>query len=175
MKSAKCRNSRTDNLINPFVRGILDFWKSVACWTVRAGNEQNLFKVMAISTALAFGALLASLESLRSGVAGFSFQVSLRTLLAFLVGGGMALGYWRVVLKSGDAVRRTGLVAGTVLLVLLGIGAFLYPLRFVSRDKLPDILVGLGLAACALSIVGGLLWLAHKFLSQDSSSQDEKE
>src|SRR5260370_847196 len=71
---------------------ILDFWKSVACWTVRAGNEQDLFKVMALSTALAFGALLASLESLRSGAAGFSFQVSFRTLLAFLVGGGIALG-----------------------------------------------------------------------------------
>ena len=140
-----------------------------------AGNERNLFKVMALSTALAFGALLASLESLRSDAAGFSFHLSLRTLLAFLVGGGIALGYWRVVLKSGNAVRRTGLVAGTVLLVLLGIGAFLYPLRFVSRDKLPDILVGLGLAAGALSIVGGLLWLARRFLNRDSASQDEKE
>jgi|SRR5579859_1715602 len=140
-----------------------------------AGNERDLFKVMAVSTALAFGALLASLESLRAGAAGFSFQVSLRTLLAFLVGGGIALGYWAVVLRSGAAVRRTGLVAGTVFLVSLGIGAFLYPLRFVSRDKLPDILVGLGLAACALSIVGGLLWLVRRFFSQDSASQEEKE
>ena len=130
---------------------------------------------MAFSTALAFGAALASLESLRRDAGGFSFQVSLRTLLAFLVGGGIALAYWLVVLKSRAASQRSGLVVSTVVLLLLGVGAFLYPLRFVSRDKLPDILIGLGLAACALSIVGGLLWLAHRFLSRDSSNQDEKE
>jgi hypothetical protein len=135
---------------------------------VNAGNERDLFKVMAISTALAFGALLASLESLRSGPEGLTFQVSFRTLLAFLAGGGITLGCWRVIIRSGAVVRRTSLVAGTILLALIGIGAFLYPLRFVSREKLPDILVGLGLAACALSVVGGLLWLVHRFLSRDS-------
>ncbi len=142
---------------------------------MNANNEKDLFKVIVFSTALAFGALLASLESLQSSPAGFSFQVSFRTLLAFLAGGGIALGYWKVVLKSGAAVRQTGLIIGTVFLVLFGVGAFLYPLRFVSRDKLPDILVGLGLATCALSLVGGLLWLSHKFLSEDTKSQDDKE
>src|SRR5579862_1998246 len=112
-----------------------------------ADNEKDLFKVIKFSTALAFGALLASLESLRSSAGGFSFQLSYKTLLAFLIGGGIALAYWAVVLRCGAATRRTGVVVGTVLLALFGIGAFLYPLRFVPRDKLPDILIGLGLAA----------------------------
>ncbi|HWY78609.1 MAG TPA: hypothetical protein VN281_23540 [Verrucomicrobiae bacterium] len=140
-----------------------------------ASNEKDLFKVMKFSTALAFGALLASLESLRSSPAGFSFQLSYKTLLAFLIGAGIAMAYWSLVLRCGAVARRTGVVVGTILLALFGIGAFLYPLRFVPREKLPDILIGLGLAACALSGVGGLLWGARRFLNADSQATEEKE
>jgi protein-S-isoprenylcysteine O-methyltransferase Ste14 len=143
--------------------------------TMAPKNEQDLFKVMVFSTALAFGALLASLESLRSNATGFSFQVSFRTLGAFLVGAGVALAYWRLLFNSSSAARRTGMVIGTVLLALMGVGAFLYPLRFVSREKLPDILIGLGIAVCALSLVAGLLWSVHRYLDADSAREEQRE
>jgi hypothetical protein len=125
------------------------------------------FKIASLGTALGLGAAAASTASLRSSPVGFSFQLSPATFIAFAVGAAVGLIYWRLVANNSKAARRASL-----LIALAGVGLFLYPLRFVPAGNLHDLIIGLILAACALSIVGFLLWRVKRFLDTDSKQTD---
>jgi uncharacterized membrane protein YeiB len=129
---------------------------------------------MVFATALAFGALVASLEALRGSPAGLSFHVSIRTLVAFLIGAGVAVACWKLMDSGNSSTQRAGRIIGVAVLVATGLAGLLYPLQFVARDKLPDILIGLAIAVFALSLVGALLWLVHRFLDADTSREEQK-
>ena len=139
-------------------------------------NQQRLYPIFTFSTALAFGCMLATLEALRPAPAGFSFELSYKTLIAFLAGGAIAFPLWHLILNGTHLGKRNlTLVTGgmVVLLLVLGVGAFLYPLRFVPRDKWPEIRTGLVTAVCALSGVACLLWGVKRFV--DSDEREERE
>jgi hypothetical protein len=123
---------------------------------------------MVFGTALGCGAMAASLEALRAGSAGFYFALSWRTGIIFACGAALILWVWKIVLDESDTPRQrmARRVAKGLLFASAG-AAFLYPLRFVPKSKLPEIAMGLGLAACALSIVGFLLIRARRFLEAD--------
>src|SRR4051794_11560672 len=126
-----------------------------------ADRQQLLYRVVTCSTALGFGCMFASLEALRPSPTGFSFEFSLRTVIAFAVGGAWVFPFWRFLFKNSSASGRKMKIiwaVGFAALAVLGIGAFLYPLRFVPREKLPEIRTGLITAFFALSGVVGLLW-----------------
>jgi hypothetical protein len=53
--------------------------------------------------------------------------------------------------------------AAFAIVVLIGVGGFFYPLRFVPSEKMSQIFGGLGLAVIALSVVAGLLLMARRF------------
>lgn len=139
-------------------------------------NQRRLYPIFTISTALAFGCMLATLEALRPDAAGFSFDVSYKTILAFIAGAAIVFPIWRVVLNgSRFGKRNIRFVIGSeiALLALVGVGAFLYPLRFVPREKWPEIRVGLLTAVVALSCVGGLLIGVKRLLDSDELPEDE--
>jgi hypothetical protein len=62
-----------------------------------------------------------------------------------------------------------------VIVLVLGVGAFLYPLRFVPRDKWPEIRIGLITAVCALSGVACLLWGVKRFVDADERENENEE
>lgn len=135
-------------------------------------NERDFFRIASVSTALAFGAMVASVESLRRDAAGYSFQLSVGTAVAFAVGAAAGWLYWNLVARNAARRSTASLRAASLLLVLAGVGAFLYPLRFVSPENLADILKGLALDTVALGLVGVILWRIKRFLDQDSATRD---
>ncbi len=131
-------------------------------------NERDVMRIMIWGTAIAFGFLAASLQALRPNTSGFTFQVSVLTLLAFTVGVGIVIVFWKIILnRSGGARQKSRRIMAELVLLLVGMGAFLYPLRFVPTEKLPDMLTGLITAVCALSLLGCLLVMMGKFLESD--------
>jgi hypothetical protein len=133
-------------------------------------SSRDFFRIAAACTALGFGAAAASAASLRSSPTGFSFQITAGTFIAFAIGAAVALLYWKLVASNSKSARRS-----SVLLALAGVGLFLYPLRFVPAGNLHDLMIGLILATCALSIVGFLLWRVKRFLDTDSQQADAAE
>jgi hypothetical protein len=136
-----------------------------------AKNERDIQRIIKLGTAIGFGCMVASLEALRSNPGGISFQITWRTFAVFALGAAAMFPFWRVVfnLVSGNR-QRSRHVWAALLVLLIGIGAFLYPSRFVPAEKLRDMYIGLAIAVCALSIVAYLLITIGKFLERDSQN-----
>jgi hypothetical protein len=132
-------------------------------------DERLFFGIVSYSTALAFGGMLASLEALYNDTSGFSFHFSVGTLAAFAIGFAVGLIYWRIV--SLDAAGGASLLlrASSFLLLLGGVAAFLYPLRFLPAEKLHEVLQGLTAAVVALSLIALMLWRLKIFFDQDAA------
>ncbi len=133
-------------------------------------SSRDFFKIASVGTALGLGAAAASTASLRSSPTGFSFQLSIGTFVAFVVAAAIGLSYWRLIASNSKAARRASL-----LIALAGVGLFLYPLRFVPAGNLHDLIIGLILAACALSVAGFLIWRVKRFLDLDSKQAEAAE
>src|SRR4051794_9599272 len=98
--------------------------------TKEAKNEGDIVKVITYGTAIGFGFMLASLEALKRGETGFTFQVSFWTVLAFALGPVIVLPFWKIIFNPATGLRQKILRGwAEMMLLLLGIGAFLYPLR----------------------------------------------
>jgi hypothetical protein len=138
-------------------------------------GERALLRVMILGTTLGCAAMAASLEALHAAASGFYFVLSWRTPLIFICVAALTLWVWKIVLNEDDTPRQRLLRRIVKGLLLASAGAaFLYPLRFVPKSKLPEIAIGLGLAACALSIVGFLLLRARKFLEADERETEQE-
>lgn len=136
-------------------------------------NERDIRRIMVAGTAIAFGCMTGSLEALRSSPGGFSFQISWRTFVAFVVGGLAVVPFWNIVFGLVSKNRtRSSHVRAAFLFLLVGIAAFLYPLRFVPKEKLPEVYTGLVIALCALSLVAALLVTIARFLEKDSENHE---
>ncbi len=135
----------------------------------RSKSQRDFFRIASVSTALAFGVVVGSVASLRKDGSAFSFQFSGAAVVGFLVGATIGLLYWRVV--SLSAARGTSrLLRVTSFLLFLGaVAMFLFPLRFLSMEKLAEVWQGLAAAAIALSLLGLILWRIKKFLDHDST------
>jgi len=134
-----------------------------------AALNRDFFKIVVGSTSLGLGCMAATIETLRRDVGGFKFQVSAGTFAAFAVGWAAGLLYWKFAARSRLAAR-----VGAALLLMAGVGAFLSPLRFVPADKMAEISIGLGTAACAISIGAFLLWRLKRFFDADTAALGTK-
>lgn len=140
--------------------------------TVATKHERDLVRVMVVGTAISFGFMFALLQTLRVDASGWSFTVSSGTAVAFLAGAGLTTGAWMLALRGRGPGRRNPLRLLSPIVLAVGLVGFLYPLRFMPVDKLPDIAIGLCLATVALSIVGALIWQISRFLEQEASEQN---
>jgi cation transport ATPase len=138
--------------------------------------NRDLFRVVSICSSITWGAIVASLQALTPVADGFTFQLSWLTIAAFI--GATAIVYfcWQVLFKHRHgANEKIWRIALEILMVLSGVAAFLYPLRFVPKAKLPEICIGLASATVALSIVGILLLRIGRFLQEDSRQNDSQQ
>ncbi|HEX4120485.1 MAG TPA: hypothetical protein VH619_07710 [Verrucomicrobiae bacterium] len=140
-----------------------------------SGADRGLLRVMILGTASACGAMAASLEALRARAAGFYFQITWRTGVAFVIGTALILWIWRIMLDESDTPRqRFARQLAKTFLFASAAAAFLYPLRFVPKSQMPDIAIGLGLAIFVLSIIGFLVWKTRRFLETDEQENETK-
>jgi len=135
----------------------------------RSKNERDFLRIASISTALAFGTVLGSMTSLHKDASAFSFQFSGKTLVAFGIGAAVGFLYWKLVSLSATHRASRLLRLSSSLLLLGAVGVFLYPLRFLSAEKLAEVWQGLGADAVVLSVLGVILWRIKRFLDRDSA------
>jgi hypothetical protein len=128
-------------------------------------NDRLLNRIIAYGLSLSFSVLLASLEALRATNSGFTFEVTWRTLVALVLAAAVVAPCFQIIVYSQNKGARR---AALIVVVLIGIGSFFYPLRFVPREKMGAIFTGLGLAVVALSSVGGFLLLVRRFFEGGS-------
>ena len=139
---------------------------------VEKGNERGLVRVMILGMALACGALVASLQALRASPDGFYLRFSWVSGLGFVCGALPVLWLWKLVLSDAASPRQRHLRrAAKWVLLLSAVVAFLYPLRFVPREKLSEGGVGLGLAVCVLALGGTILWRISRFLEEEETEE----
>jgi hypothetical protein len=132
-----------------------------------ARSTRLFFRIAAVSTAVGLGFMAATMESVRGRETGFSFELSLGTLAAFAVGGVVGLVYWALVARGGWWAR-----GASVLLAFAGVGAFLYPLRFVPPNVLQELAKGFFPAVGAIAVVVGLLLAVVRFLDSDTRDSE---
>ena len=123
-------------------------------------SQRTLHRIITYGLALSFTVLIASLETLRGTPTGFKFVISWRTWVALAIGAAVMVPCFQILIYS----ERRGLRrAAFAMVVLIGVGGFFYPLRFVPSEKMSQIFGGLGLAVIALAVVAGLLLMARRF------------
>ncbi len=132
-------------------------------------NERDFLRIASISTALAFGTVLGSMASLHKDAAAFSFQFSGKTLVGFGIGAVIGFLYWKLISVSATLKTSLLLRVATLLLLLGSVGVFLYPLKFLSSEKLAEVRQGLGADAIVLSLLAIILWRIKRFLDRDSA------
>jgi hypothetical protein len=135
-------------------------------------NDWLLFKIASWSTALCLGASAASLASLYKSEDGFAFRISAGTFVAFALGATAGFLYWKLVSRRSVLKTSSFPKAASILLLLAGIGMFLYPMRFVATEKLTDAFVGITAGAFALSLVALILLRIKRALDEDTAHAD---
>lgn|SRR5688572_27455736 len=137
------------------------------------GNDDRpVFRIIVYCLSLAFSVLIASLETIRPATSAFTFEFSWRTLLTFLIGAAIVVPCFRTIFLSPHIRRR---IVALAMVVMIGLSAFLYPLRFVPAHKYAAIFTGLAIAVATVTLVGGILFTINRFLNADElATQSEK-
>lgn len=142
-----------------------------------AGSAGTLFRIAGVGTSIAFGAMVASLFALKSATDGFTFELNLATVIAFMAAATFAWFYWRLVARmatdKAPRQRRRKFIVYSVGLGLVGMVSFLYPIKFVPPEKRFDVFVGLGLAFLCIAGVGATMWKVKRFLDADLKRSEE--
>lgn len=134
-------------------------------------DDRPVFRIIVYCLSLAFSVLVASLESVQLTNYGFGFHFGWRTVLAFALAAAVVIPCFKVAFLSPSKARR---IAAFSVVAAIGIGSFLYPLRFVSGEKLAHVLTGLVIAASVLSVVGTFLFIANRLLNADQRATEAK-
>lgn len=131
--------------------------------------DPGLSRIMVVCLSLAFVTLICSMEALRVTPAGFAFAVTWRTGLAALLGALVIVPCFYTLVYRGTALTRR---IAKVIIVLIGLTGFFYPLRFVPQQQMRSIFTGLALAACAVGLVATFVYLLHRFLEHDAENNE---
>ena len=144
-----------------------------------SGSTNALFRIAGAGASLAFGAMVGSIFALKPVTDGFSFELNVATVIAFL--GAAALGwfYWRLVARMASEKapqqRRRKFITISAGIIIVGIVSFLYPLKFIPAEKRQDVFVGLALATACLSGIGFVMWKVKRFLDADLKRSEDEE
>jgi hypothetical protein len=128
-------------------------------------------RLVAVSTGLAFGGMLASLAVFERASHG---KLALRWHWAAvpLLGVGLFLGlrFWNVLWRAeeeGTPGARARLRRFTWLLGAVAVASFSYPMRYVQASRMGEVLAGLGLAIVVLAGMGVLIWKTIRWVNEN--------
>src|SRR5688572_8381922 len=107
--------------------------KNVATNTHFFGSDDRpVFRIIVYCLSLAFSVLVASLETIRHGASGLSFELSWRTIVVFVLSALFFVPCFKVIFQSANRKSRAVALASVC---AVGVAAFLYPLRYVPMEK----------------------------------------
>ncbi len=135
-------------------------------------TERDFSTVVAFSSALAFGAMLAILHAWRLNKSEISFEFSIWTAIAFLVGSTSLFAYLRLVFTCGKRTPRAFRYGGLVVLALITSAALICPLRLGQLDQLAQRFAGVGAALC---FIGAGLTMVYRVVLAAELDEDRQE
>ena len=142
-------------------------------------NTSALFNIASYGAALAFGVMVATLFALERTPNGLSFKLNAAAIISFLVAAPVTFFYWRLIARMATErapeQRRNKFIVFSAGLLLVGVVAFLYPLKFVPAEKRKDVFIGLALAFGCIGGVGVVMWKLRNFLEADLKHSEERD
>jgi len=139
-------------------------------------NTRALFNIASYGAAVAFGVMVATLFALERTPHGLSFKLNAGALISFLVAAPVTWFYWRLIARMATErapeQRRKKFIVFSAGLLLVGVMAFLYPLKFVPEEKRKDVFIGLALACGCIGGVGLVMLKVRRFLEADLKSSE---
>ena len=133
-------------------------------------DDRLLNQIIVYGFALSFGLVVASLQALGPGPAGFTLSFSWGTLVAFVLGTAVMVPCFRMIVYSE---RRRVRRAALAIVVVVGLISFFYPMRLVPIEKFRPIFIGLSAAVAALSVLATMLVLLYRFFESENQ-QDRR-
>ena len=131
--------------------------------------DPDLSRIIVICLSLGFCTLVASMEALRVTSAGFGFAVTWRTLIAVVLAALVIVPcFYNLVYSDSKIGHRIS----KLIIILIGVTGFFYPLRFVPHEQMRAIFGGLVMAICAIGLVATFLYLVHRFLQHDKEENE---
>ncbi|HTL57884.1 MAG TPA: hypothetical protein VL361_19505 [Candidatus Limnocylindrales bacterium] len=134
-------------------------------------SERTFDNIVAGSTAVAFGLVFCSLACVANDLNGvLTFQWRWTALIWLAVGLGGGWFFWHMAWGAERAATRRAknrFVAYCVLLSLVTLYLFVRPLKFVAKENVRDVLVGLGLAIAVLTLFGWMIHTLVQWLSRE--------
>jgi hypothetical protein len=136
-------------------------------------QDKLLRRIVVASTGLGIALMLASLAAVQFGKAQ-----SLQFAWHWSIGVVMVLGaywnrrFWKLIWQASDvpsANLKRNITIAFALLLALGLGTFLYPIRFISAEYHVPISRGLATAVLFLGTMGWLIYkLGRGFVNADA-------
>jgi uncharacterized protein YacL len=137
-------------------------------------QDKTFRRIVVASTGLGIGVMLASLAAVQFGKAqGLQFQWHWSIVVVMALAFYWNWRFWKVINLAQDSPgtnpRRKVLIAFT-LLFALGLGTFLYPMRFVAAAHQLEISRGLATAVLFLAMMFWLIFnLGRGFIQSDAT------
>ena len=131
-------------------------------------TQRDFLRVARFGTAVAFGLTGGVLAAVKNSGSGLVLEFNFWVVPAILLGAAVAWAYWhfiltRVIDRPGGSNKR--FVLYTALLGFLGLLCFLYPIRYVARGSMSDVLQGVFMAFVVVGIVACLIWAVARLLN----------
>lgn len=137
--------------------------------------QDKIFRrIVVCSTGLGISFMLASLAAVQFGKAeGLHFKWHGSIAIVIIVGAFWNWRFWNLLWRAHDVPdsnHRRKIVTAFALLFALGLGTFLYPMRFVSTEHHLEISYGLITAVLFLVVMFGVVFkLARGFIAADQA------
>ncbi len=135
-------------------------------------HEDRVFRyVILLSSAFGMGGVVSSLTLLGRGPNGFEFHWTNLAIPAFAVGAVISSAYWLIVFRLAARSSRSGprfLAWASMVMIVLAVVAFLYPIRFIPEQKRADVIIGLSVAVLVLGTIGYIIHVIVRSLEQET-------
>ena len=148
-------------------------------------SDRDLTWVVQFSSALSLGTLAGFLYSVKTVVPSVQFELSLASLVAFLLAAAASFALWHVVFQLNAAQERDAntptdpkegsrklwlkILAGLLTVAL--VFAFIYPLKDFSSEKAAQIAFGSFIAVLFLGVLALLFWRVVRFLESEDGTK----
>ena len=126
--------------------------------------EQKLFRMIMVGgSGLTLAVMLSSLALIKGhDQTGFQWAWSYWSVLIFAAGALFNRSFWNAIFRAGSEpshANKAKVVYHVFGLIVLGVGAFLYPVRFLGHENYVAIARGL---FTAVTFLGGVVVLLYK-------------